>query len=203
METTPTRANKALRLITLLAAFFIASCASVPRDAYRLNKEVGEGLQAIHQSNIAFTQNYFEQKGQAITSAEQQATSAFFARISMAAQNPSAPPINADALSMMESEILAIQQLANNKRQQLHSAEQTLLSKLNDDYAALAAANKELSAMLKTIHDIEAAKTRSVTALNLNKLQSTLDQHLSDGLEPVSETTALLDAINELLEPND
>ncbi|WP_119394081.1 hypothetical protein [Salinibius halmophilus] len=187
-------------VFALLVCGFLVGCASVPRDAYRLNKEVGEGIQAIHQSNLSFTHYYFSQKRAAVNAAQAKALSGFFATISAAAQQPNAPALTAADLLEIENQVQAIQQQAQAKHEQLYVAEQTLRSALNDDYAALAAANKELSAMLKTIHDIEAAKGRTITALNLQSLETKLNTHLGDGLEPVSETAALLEAIEDLLQ---
>lgn len=190
-----------MKKLAILLCLLVAGCASVPRDAYRLNKEVGEGLQAIHQSNIGFTQYYFRQRSEALAQAEADAISALF--LQLQASLPDMPALTPQALAQIEAEVQSIRQLASAKRAQLHSAEQALISRLNEDYAVLAAANKELSAMLKSLYDIEDSKQRTLTALNLQDLEQTLDTHLAEGLTPVAETNALLEALDDLLTPND
>ena len=135
-----------------------SGCSSIPQSSVTLSQELAVGITHIHESNIRFVNQYFNQKKIEIDGYEKKAIDDFFDKIIAGTSNPDAPQLDADDFHKIKLKIEEIHKLSNDYKAGIEASKILIIDKLQNDYNSLISINSTITGLLQSAVDVEKAK---------------------------------------------
>lgn len=194
-------------VLVLLMIFALGGCASVPKEAVELNKEVGKGITESQRSYTGLLNAYFASKRQQVDQwIENEYLSEYLSNIQSELKKSGQPTT------------LSPQQLRNvlrdviNERDQkqtdLENTRLLLLTKSNEHYTLLSQGNAGITGLLQSMVDVKEAtssatqtiKTSSGGKLDLEQIDKKFNDYLKKAGAASSRSANLYDTIKSAID---
>ena len=182
-------------------------CSSIPQSSVTLSQELAVGITHIHESNIRFVNQYFNQKKIEIEGYEKKAIDDFFDKIIVGTSNPDAPQLDADDFHKIKLKIEEIHNLSNDYKAGLDASKILIIDKLQNDYNSLISINSAITGLLQSSVDVGKAKNDGLSKveeftkgkINLTEVESIVDKYISKIGTSSADASELFESIETLL----
>lgn len=194
-------------ILALLMAFALGGCASVPKEAVELSKEVGKGIAESQRSYTGLLNTYFASKRQQVDQwIENEYLPEYLSNIQAGLKKAGQPAIlSPQQLRDVLHDVIAER---DQKHADLENARLLLLTKSNEHYALLSQGNAGVTGLLQSMVDVKEAtssaaqtiKTVSGGKVDWEQIEKKFNGYLKNAGAASAKATNLHDTIKSALE---
>lgn len=195
------------KIATLAIIVILSGCATIPSQSITLAEAIAKEGNRMHQLNIVLVNKMFKEKrDQVDLFIREKFTPGYLTNFMK--QVPAGTDVNKELPDMLSSLIPQINSTRDEMQSALEDQRIKLITRLNEDYAAFEEATGALNELLASATKVDQERQAifnqitklSNNRIDLNKLESSLDDFIQKGGEVGAKVSDLNEKVDSLIE---